>query len=73
MAILKEEQLKVKGWDKKDLVKKKILQNKFGSNNVLSPKLFGGHKFFGPKTVCPDMFGHELTCPVMIHPVFTCA
>ena len=51
MAILKEEQLKVKGWDKKDLVEKKILQNKFGSNNVLSQKLFGGHKFLGPKKI----------------------
>ena len=51
MAILKEEELKVKGWDKKDLVKKRIIQNNFGSNNVLSPKLFGGHKFLGPKKI----------------------
>ena len=40
MAILKEEQFKVEGQDKKDVVEKKSIQNKFCSNRILSPKLF---------------------------------
>ena len=71
MAILKEEQFKVKGQDKKDVVEKKSIQNKFCSNHILSPKLFRGHKILQPKTFRPDMFGHELTCPVMTNHVFT--
>ena len=38
--------------------RKKILQNEFGSNNVLSPKLFGRHKFLVQNNsvlICSDM------------------
>ena len=39
----------------KDLVAFFFTQNKFGSNDILSPKLFGGDKNSGPKTFCPGM------------------